>query len=146
MDLYIGKDLNQIKTMSKEEFRVIVNKSVETVAFSNLVQECTAKKKTADIEYDNFETQEYLKNLYPNQARIMFKCRSKTLDIKTHSTYKYEDQKCRKCGVHDETLDHVINCEHTEEIKLEYRGDFTSNLDQTVRCVKRIESFIDEVT
>ena len=145
MDLYIGKDLNQIKTMSKEEFRILVKKSVETVAFSSLVQECTAKKKTADLTYDKLETQEYLRTLYPNQARIMFKCRSKTLDIKTHSTYKYEDQICRKCGVHDETLGHVINCKHTEEINLEYSGDFTSNMDQTVRCLRRIDSFLDEV-
>ena len=146
MELYIEKDLHQIKSLSKEEYRVLMNKSVEKVAFSKLVVECTAKKKTADLGYDKLETQEYLKTLYPNQARIMFKCRSRTLDIKTHSTYKYEDQKCRKCGEQDETVEHAINCQQNEELNLEYMGDFTSNMVQTVRCLKRIETFIDDVT
>ena len=45
MELYIEKDLHQIKSLSKEEYRVLVNKSVEKVAFSKLVLEYTAKKK-----------------------------------------------------------------------------------------------------
>ena len=36
--------------------------------------------------------------------------RSRTLDIKIHSTYKYTDQLCRRCGGEDETVEHILNC------------------------------------
>ena len=141
MEKYVEKDLDEIKNMSKAEFRSMVNKSVENDAFLELVQECTEKKKTGDLTYEKLQTQEYLKVLYPNQARIVFKCRSRTLDIKSHSTYNYKDQKCRKCGIQDETVCHIINCEYPEELNLEYTEDWTSNMVQTVRCLKRIEKF-----
>ena len=68
------------------------------------------------------------------------------MDLKTHSTYKYDDQKCRKCGEEDETVVHIINCKHNEELDLDYMGDPVSNMVQTVRCLKRIENFIDDMT
>ena len=49
--------------------------------------------------------------LYPTQARLIFKARCQTLDIKTQSTYKNGgDIICRKCGVEEETFSHAINC------------------------------------
>ena len=55
-------------------------------------------------------TQKYLSVLYPSQARVIFKWRSKTLDIKSHLTYKYEDLVCRLCGVEEENPSHIMNC------------------------------------
>ena len=40
----------------------------------------------------------------------MTRCRSKTLDIKTHQTFKYNDTVCRWCNLEEETLSHIINC------------------------------------
>ena len=75
--------------------------------FNDLKQECASLKKTTGLNYDALELQEYLKVLYPNQARAVLKSRCKTLDIKTHNTYKYkEDTICRGCEVEEETLQH----------------------------------------
>ena len=145
LEKYIGKGVWEVKEMSKGEYRSLVNSSIEKAALEELITECKSKKKTSSLTYESLKTQEYLKKLYPNQARVIFKCRSQTLDLKSHSTYKYNDLTCRRCCQEDETLEHIINCGNDEELILDY-ADGNLNFSNTVRCVKRIESFIEEVT
>ena len=68
----------KVKKIGGRMLRLLVKESVEKVAFSKLVLECTAKKKTADLGYDKLEIQEYFKTLFPNYAKIVSKCRSRT--------------------------------------------------------------------
>jgi hypothetical protein len=107
----LSTDFEEIKSLSKDVFNTRVRKAIEAKAFSDLYEECKALKKTSDLQYQRLEVQQYLLKLSPDQARIMFKWRSKTLDIKCHRTYKYKDLKCRGCGNNDEEVDHVVNCE-----------------------------------
>ena len=43
-------------------------------------------------------------------TKTIFKCRSKTLNIKDHTKFKNSDCICRWCGSDDETLQHIVNC------------------------------------
>ena len=95
---------------SKGRFRWLVKKAVEKVALEQLQLECSLLKKTSNLRYEELKLQPYLSKLYPSQSRIIFKMRSRTLDIKIHSTYKYTDQLCRRCGGEDETVEHILNC------------------------------------
>ena len=143
---YIGKETEDLKKMTKTEYRTLVNSSIERVAFEDLRIECQSKKKTSLLSYETFKTQNYLKKLYPNQSKVIFKCRSQTLDLKSHNTYKYTDLVCRRCGIEEETIEHIINCEHTEKLVLKVDDDAcTEDIANTIRCVRRIEDFIDEV-
>ena len=58
------------------------------VTLTDLVNECKSKKKTSHLEYSSLGMQEYFCHLYPNQAKVVFKVRSPTLDLKTNLTYK----------------------------------------------------------
>ena len=72
------------------------------------------------MTYERFEVQGYLKELYPNQARVILKSRCKTLDLKTHNTYKFkEDTVCRLCADKEETLEHAMNCGQDELLFLD---------------------------
>ena len=73
------------------------------------------------------------------------KCRGQTVDIKSHLSYKYTDLLCRKCGLEDETLDHVINCGHDEVLVLNVEN-VVENRSNTLRCLKRLETFLDDVS
>ena len=62
--------------------------------------------------------------------------------------YKYDDHQnhCRWCGVHDETLDHIVNCgydghciQNVEEIM---NG---TDLQQMREMAVRIEDFLERV-
>ena len=88
----LTETLDEIKTMSKGRFRWLVKKAVEKVALEQLQLECSLLKKTSNLKYEELKLQPYLSKLYPSQSRIIFKMRSQTLDIKTHSTYKYADR------------------------------------------------------
>ena len=80
----------------------------------------------------------------------MFKWRSKTLDLKSHLTYKYADAVCRNCNSSEETPDHVLNC--GVENQIVPRIDILSigELDDSAKSelkqmVLRINSFLEKV-
>ena len=88
-------DIKIIKEMSKDGFSAKVKESVVKTAVHELVSECQGLKKTAKLQYETLELQDYFRQLYPAQAKTVFKWRSETLDIKSHLTYKYKDLMCR---------------------------------------------------
>ena len=147
--------LSEIAALGKGAFRAVVKKAVEGTAFEDLVAECAQKKKTQHLTYQKFETQQYLKSFYPQQSKIIFKCRSQTLDIKQHLSYKYDDMVCRGCGLQDETLEHVINCQPVgsdvdplETIDFSdspMLGDKDSRA-KILRCTYRVNNFLDLYT
>ena len=111
-------------------------------------------KKTRDLQYSDFKVQDYLLKLFPDQARVVFKWRSKTLDIKCHSTYKFNDTVCRGCNYEDEDVHHIINCSidpddpdflAVEEVT--QLGDLqVESVHRLCSQIKRITSFLDQVT
>ena len=142
--------LDQIKEMSKDCFARKVKLAITETAFIQLVTEVHGLKKTAKVEYESFKLQEYLTSLYPSQARVVFKWRSETLDIKSHLTYKYDDVQCRLCKNNIENPHHIINC------GMEYQMDNDVDvlkidcLDYQAVCelkqrVGRISSFLERV-
>ena len=46
----IDCSLEEIRTMTKEQFKKLVNTKVENVAFLDLISQCKGKKKTQDLE------------------------------------------------------------------------------------------------
>ena len=138
--------LEEIKNMSKDKYKKVVKEAIEKEAFEKLKKECASKKKTEHLQYSEFKTQEYLKFSFPNVARLMFKCRSRTLDIKTHSTYKYRDVDtvCRRCGEGDEELLHVVNCGHEDHLSINFSTDVYDEV-HIIRSMKRVEQFLNVV-
>ena len=144
-------DLDVVKKMSKESFSALVKKVVAQTALDCLKTECAGLKKTGSLRYDSLKVQDYLSFLYPSHSKTIFKWRSQTLDIKSHSTYKYDNLTCRGCGIEDELPCHVINCGFEEEIEPDVDVLAVDKLDQATKCdlvrmVMRINSFIDRVT
>ena len=130
----IPKDLEEIQNISKGVFAKRVNKAVMETAHSELVEECSSLKKTSNIRYHEFKTQDYLLKMFPAESRTIFKWRSRTLDVKSHLTYKYKDTECRGCGDTEETLDHIINCGSDEPIAVE---DVTKLKERSCNEVER---------
>ena len=142
-------DLNEIKVMSKDTFSRKVKASVTVTALNQLVAECQGLKKTANLQYKELKLQEYFSHLYPSQARLVFKWRSKILDIKSHLTYKYSDSLCRICKLTEETAEHALNCgmESVMEpvidvLSLNECADFTKS--ELKQMVLRISSFLEK--
>ena len=144
-------DLEIIRTMSKDRFSKLVKDSVGKSALCQLKAECVSLKKTAGLEYKELQLQNYLSVLYPSQSKVIFKWRSKTLDIKSHLTYKYEDLLCRGCGVEEENLPHILNCGVEATIDSEFDVLSLDEIDEVTMydlkwMVHRINMFLEKVS
>ena len=122
-------DEEKIKKMSKETFKKKVKTTIIENAFQCLKNECESKSKTKNIRYNKFETQEYIKLMYPGAAKTIFKCRAKTLGIKEHTKFKFDNCLCRWCGVSNETLEHVVNCGRNDEQIVDVEGKLHGLMD-----------------
>ena len=127
----------------------MVNKGIQHVATQELKCECMKKKKTAKLNFAA-GVQDYLKKLYPSHAKIILKARCKTLDIKTHNSYKFDEDDviCRMCGLHEETLEHIVNCGRDEILQVNIEEiDLSDDLSvvEVSRYAGRIIDFLEHV-
>ena len=49
-------------------------------------------------------------SVHPEIAKVIYKARGKSLDIKTHKKWKYNDLQCFGCGQEIETVDKILTC------------------------------------
>jgi hypothetical protein len=139
---------DEIRNLSKDTFKRIVKSSIVETSFAELVNDCCSKKKTSNLTYNKLKLQDYLTKLLPWQSKLITRCRSKTLDIKSHQNFKYSDNLCRWCNIDEETLDHIVNCgeDPIESVDLEN----LENLDcqriiNITRFVYRVQEFLEKV-
>ena len=117
--LDIRLSFDQIEKMSKPVFKKLLKEKARLAAFNYLIVEKSKQSKIVDIKYEKLEMQEYLlcgdRNV--NVSRIIFKARSKTLDIKSQKKWKYVDQLCSGCLINGESGEEMLRCKSFGENK-----------------------------
>ena len=111
------------------------------------MKECNNQKKTSSLVYSQFKPQDYRSKLFPWQSKLISRCRSKTLAIKTHQPFRYKDSLCRWCNLQDETLSHILNCgeEPLDEVDLTNIEKMDSELTiKLSRMSYRIQEFMEK--
>ena len=142
--------LHEAEENSKEAFKTMVKKKVKETAFKVLKQECCEKKKTGSISYNSLKPQDYLSKLYPKEAQVIFKSRSKILEIKDHQSYRFTDKSCRRCGQEDETLQHIVNCREEDYLDTQIVYNLDDEISYETRLTlqlisRRVNDFLEEV-
>ena len=123
--LKINLSFDEIKNLSKWSFTRLMKKMTTECAFKYLLEEKNKQKKICNIKYDKLQIQDYLlsENENTKMAKLIFKARSRTLDIKCFKTWKYNDLTCTGCNVNEETEIEILKCEgfgvEKEEMKYE---------------------------
>ena len=78
-----------------------------------------------------------------NEAKIIFKIRSQTINIKTNMKNKYKDTTCIVCGKYEETQRHILLCEMLKENNsketLKYEHIYTNDLYNMKQIAKLFE-------
>ena len=101
----------EIGGMTISRFQNIIQRSIEAAVFEDLKRECAAKSKTKRLQYNSFAEQQYIAKLPPKLMFIVMRIRSGMLNTIHDRPYLYKGiEKCRLCGIGDESLDHIINC------------------------------------
>ena len=136
----------EISNISRSKFKALVDTSVQDFALKELNSENASKSKSKQLSYTSLKLLSYLQNLFPSKSRTIFKCRSKTLDIKDHKPFKFKDRLCRRCGSEMEDLEHVVNCISNYGDGLLKLDVMREDHDEThlLSVANRVERFFEE--
>ena len=103
-------NIHNIRNISKDAWKRVVKQQIEKKAFDNLTLDIHNKSKTKHLQYDSFESQQYIASYHHKQASIIFKLRSRSIDCKANRKSSNPDLSCRLCHQVDETQGHIVNC------------------------------------
>ena len=114
---------------------------------SCLLSEKEKETKISNIEYKNLDIQEYLSSGACNVklAKLIFKARSQTLDIKTQRKWKYADILCTGCMLKEETGQEILLCEilndknMTSNVIVMYSDFYSENIYDIVKTGKILQ-------
>ena len=160
--LDIQLSFKEIEEMSVWKFKKLVKEKTKLAAFRYLLEkknEPNKQLKISHINYENLEIQEYLRDGNRNIkiSQVIFKARTKTLDIKTWKKWKYDDDLCVGCGENQETIDEILNCKSLSDTdgpdRLEYsclfgqsQSDILNFGAVLLKRIKTREKMLEEVT
>ena len=110
MKEYTDTDILQLNSHAAKR---IINSSTKAKCTENMVLEGIFKSKVEfllqNINLYNKETPPYLNELCRNDASIIFKARTRMINVKNNYKTKYKgNMKCRGCGLTDESQKHVL--------------------------------------
>ena len=123
--LNIDISFDEIQKMSNWKFKNMVKERVSKSAFEYLMNQKENQKKAKSLKYKDLKIQDYLVSGLCNKkaARLIFRARSETLEIKSHRKWKYEDVLCVGCKKNEETGEEIMNCNVlNEDNKDDYRN------------------------
>ena len=104
-------DENVMK-MKTEGWKLLVKSTLKREAFLQLEDQCLENRKTCHLSYDKLEARDDSFSLEPKCASIIFRTRSRMIDLNVNFKKKYEmDLRCPFCHVWDETLEHIFVCD-----------------------------------
>ena len=102
----------QIQGVSKQSFKTYVKKQVTQNFLQNLEDKKMKHSKLKFMNTKELKTAEYIKSpvFSTREKRLLFKLRSRTLDVKCNFPGKYGDLLCISCGLYQETQFHLLQC------------------------------------
>ena len=138
--LNIDMSFEKIEKMSKTGWKKLIKEKTRLEAFKFLESEKSKQSKICEISYKRLEMQEYLLlgDRNPKVSKVVFKARSKTLDVKVQRKWKYDDLYCSGCFQNEESPDEIINCEKFGENKkkVKYSWFFSDSADTQISAAK----------
>ena len=146
--LDIKLSFEEMEKMTEWSFKKLVKEKTEKAAFKFLITEKEKQTKISNIEYKKLKIQEYLGSGCGNLklAKLIFKARSQTLDIKTQRKWKYTDNLCTGCNVKEETGQKILVCEQfndknsTNNDSAKYSHIYSDNVIDIVKTGKILQN------
>ena len=130
-ELGIGLTDQEIQGVSKKVFKSYVKKKVKIWHLNYLHQLKIKHSKAKYLECTKLKLAEYLEssNLSTFQKRLLFKLRSRTIDVKQNFPGAHKTPWCVSCGLFPETQSHLLQCPALVT-SLGYLAGKTSNLKE----------------
>ena len=111
--LGLNLTFEEIGLMSKGTFTKLVKEKTLEAGFKYLIEEKNKQTKISHLAYSKLEMQEYFLsdgNKNTGLSKLVFKARGRTLEIKSHKRWKFDDYVCVGCGKNEETEEEFVSC------------------------------------
>ena len=152
-ELGLEVEEREIIEMSKNKFKNIVKGKIETLALLKLNELKMKHSKSENIESTKLRTASYLvyQRLTKYEQQLLFRLRTKTLDVKMNFDRLHADIYCSLCKLFPETQSHILQCPdvvpnmNTPVISNHSlnEADIYGNLDKQVQIVKIYSEALD---
>ena len=111
-ELGISLTDEQIQGVSKTSFKTYVKKKVTQNFLQHLERLKSKHSKSKFLSCDKLKVAEYIQSplFSTKEKELLFKLRSKTLDVKENFPGQYGSTWCRSCGLFPETQSHLLQC------------------------------------
>ena len=142
----------EIQELSKAKFKNVIMKKIENYALAELNKLKMKHEKSDYLNSSSFKTAQYLvdEKFSKSEAQLLFKLRSKTLNVKMNFSQMYSDNLCRVCKLFPESQSHLLQCpdilpklkllSNTEKIEEKYiYGDIYKQLKVVKIYLKVLE-------
>ena len=132
-ELNINMTDEEIQGVSKETFKTFVKNKAKIKFIQHLNTLKSQHSKSKFLECSDLKTAEYIKDrrLTTSKKQLLFKLRSRTLDVKKNFGGNFEDPWCTTCGLVEETQSHLLQCPPLVE-NLNYLRGKTSTIDESM--------------
>ena len=145
----LSLSFTEIENLTRWKFKKIVKEKTTLAAFAYLLEQKNKpgrngkQPKISCIEYEKLELQKYLheENQSTKVSQFIFKARCKTLDIKMHKKWKYDDTTCTGCQVREESGEEILSCEsfgkYDSNVKIPtYQWFYSQSVSAMIFCAK----------
>ena len=118
--LKLCDEIDSITNVPKNMWKKLIEQAVEKDETEKLEQWAGQSKKYSSATL-TVNKKSYIKYLPPALGVVMLKARTGMINVKVNYKNLYNDDLCRKCGIHTEDLQHILRCRNklsTEENQL----------------------------
>ena len=145
--LNMNPNLDNLKEMKKSQLKIILERSIKEFAFKELKVKKESHSKVRDLKHKTYEMQKYLKpngeKITQEEAKLIFKLRSKVTEVKQNFRGKYENVECELCH-EEETQAHIMTCrelnkhENKEAIP-EFEEIYKQNVKNQIKIARKFK-------
>jgi hypothetical protein len=110
--LGIALPLQAIRIHSREQFKTLVATKCREAAFKHLMDLKTSHSKMASLDYEELKIQPYFvdKTINSNDAKLLFKFRTRMVRVKRNYRNNLTDLNCPLCESDEDTQQHLLLC------------------------------------
>ena len=132
-ELNINMTDEEIQGVPKETFKTFVKNKAKINFIKHLNTLKAQHSKSEFLECTDIKTAEYMtdRRLTTSKKQLLFRLRSRTLDVKKNFRGNFEDTLCISCGLFEETQSHLLQCPPLVE-NLNYLREETSKIDENM--------------
>ena len=145
--LAINLTYEEIRDLSKDQFKRTVKRAVSIQAFRYLMTEKTKLSKVSHIDHAQLEMAEYLQphKTSLSMARFIFHARCRMFDVKSNYKNRYPDLLCPLCCSVSDTQQHLLVCDKLVDTSIvsripEYEDLFANDVSKIIGVASILKS------